>query len=343
MSNRAAPTRPTLGIHHVTAIASDPQANMDFYAGLLGLRLVKRTVNFDDPGSYHFYFGDSHGSSGSLLTFFPWPGARPGVVGAGQVTATAFGVPAGSLARWQRRLASIARINAELFSRDSTSGLTFRDHHGMVIELIEDPHAPDATPIPGVHALDPSIAIRRIAGITITVRSHRDTAETFAAMGIISAHTTGNRTRLTFAASPSPSPQTTTSTTSTTPTSAGSFIDIITDDAAPAGKSGAGVVHHVALRAADLSHQDSLRIALANRGLASTPVQERSYFRSIYSRERGGVLIEVATDAPGFAIDEPIESLGQSLRLPPSLERARQQIESALPPVTVRTPTPEQV
>jgi len=340
MSNRAAPTRPTLGIHHVTAIASDPQANMDFYAGLLGLRLVKRTVNFDDPGSYHFYFGDSHGSSGSLLTFFPWPGARPGVVGAGQVTATAFGVPAGSLARWQRRLASIARINAELFSRDSTSGLTFRDHHGMVIELIEDPHAPDATPIPGVHALDPSIAIRRIAGITITVRSHRDTAETFAAMGIISAHTTGNRTRLTFAASPSPSPQ---HTTSTTPTSAGSFIDIITDDAAPAGKSGAGAVHHVALRAADLSHQDSLRIALANRGLASTPVQERSYFRSSCSRERGGVLIEVATDAPGFAIDEPIESLGQSLRLPPSLERARQQIESALPPVTVRTPTPEQV
>jgi glyoxalase family protein len=323
-------TRPTTGIHHVTAIASDPQANLDLYAGVLGLRLVKRTVNFDDPGSYHFYFGDTLGSPGSLLTFFPWPGARPGVVGAGQVTATAFGVPAGSLARWQRRLASLASINAEHITRDGPRGLSFRDHDGLVIELLEDPHAPHTpqapgtTAIPGVNTLDPAIAIRRIMGVTITVRSHRDTADTFAALGMVPAQTVATRTRMTFANS-----------------SDGSFIDIIADESTPAGESGAGVVHHVALRATDDEHQNALRLALADRRLASTPVQERSYFRSIYSRERGGVLIEVATDAPGFAIDEPIESLGRGLCLPPGLERARAQIESSLPPVIVRTPTPE--
>ena len=308
---------PITGLHHVTAIASDPQRNLDFYTEVLGLRFVKRTINFDDPGTYHFYFGDDSGSPGTILTFFPWPHARRGHAGAGEVTHTAFSIPAGSIAYWEKRL----REKGVLVERTGTrfSGtedvLTLADTDGMKIELVAHAEAPRVIAsrygdVPDEHAL------RGFFGVTLLERSLEKTAETMKMLGFEPAAADGNRTRF----------------VSPTGTSLGNHIDVVVDPNAGYGRPGAGSVHHIAYRAKD----DAAQLAWLEeigKHLQVTPVQDRTYFHSIYFREPGGVLFELATDTPGFGIDETPETLGEALRIPSWFEPQRAAIEARLAPI----------
>jgi glyoxalase family protein len=308
---------PITGLHHVTAIASDPQRNLDFYTEVLGLRFVKRTINFDDPGTYHFYFGDDAGSPGTILTFFPWPHAHRGHAGAGEVTHTAFSIPRGSIDYWEQRLRSLnvpvertgTRFNA------AEEVLTLGDPDGMKIELVAYPDAPQITlsryaDVPAEHAL------RGFFGVTLLERSLDRTAETMKLLGFEPAFSEGNRTRFISPAG----------------TSLGNHIDVVVDANAPYGRPGAGSVHHIAYRAKD----DAAQLAWLDeigKHLQVTPVQDRTYFRSIYFREPGGVLFELATDPPGFGLDEPLETLGEALRIPAWFEPHRAAIEARLQPI----------
>lgn len=308
---------PITGLHHVTAIASDPQRNLDFYTEVLGLRFVKRTVNFDDPGTYHFYFGDDAGSPGTILTFFPWPHARRGLAGAGEVTHTAFSVPPGSLDYWEQRL----RDKGVLAERTGTrfngaeEVLTLADPDGMKIELVAYEDAPVITPsryadVPPQHAL------RGFFGVTMLERSLDRTAATLKVLGFGPTATDGSRTRFVSPAGKS----------------LGNHIDVVVDANASYGRPGAGSVHHIAYRAKD----DAAQLAWLEeigKHLQVTPVQDRTYFNSIYFREPGGVLFELATDPPGFGLDEPAEMLGEALRIPEWLEPHRASIEARLLPI----------
>ncbi len=314
---------PIVGLHHVTAIASDPQRNLDFYTQVLGLRFVKRTVNFDDPGTYHFYFGDDAGSPGTILTFFPWPHARRGHAGAGEVTHTAFSIPIGSLDFWQRRLTALS-IPVEHSARFSEEVLTFPDPDGMKLELVahaDAPHigvaageikVPRYADVPAEHAL------RGFFGVTLLETELAATEKSLALLGFVKLAEEGARTRF---ASPAG-------------TALGNHIDVVTDANARYGSSGAGSVHHIAFRATDDAAQLDWRERIATQ-LAVTPVQDRTYFHSIYFREPGGVLFELATDNPGFALDESPEALGEALRIPAWLEPQRQLIEARLAPLTL--------
>jgi glyoxalase family protein len=313
--------RPILGIHHVTAIATDPQRNLDFYAGLLGLRLVKRTVNFDDPGTYHFYFGDERGTPGTLLTFFPWPLAARGSHGVGQATATSFSVPAASLAYWHDRLRQAGVVMKDPAERFGEELLTFLDPDGLELELVAEAAAEEVVPwesgpVPAEHS------IRRIHSVTLSVGGYQATAELLtSAMGFELAGEAGNRFR--FAAGSG---------------GGGSTVDVLCVPGAPFGRVAAGSVHHVAWRVADDLAQRRWRERLVERGLDVTPILDRQYFHSIYFREPGGVLFEIATDPPGFAIDEPVAELGHHLRLPGWLEPRRERIEEVLPPIHLPDP-----
>ena len=292
----------TQGLHHVTAICGDPQRNVDFYAGLLGLHLVKLTVNFDDPGTYHLYYGDAAGTPGTILTFFPWAGAPRGRHGVGQVTAIAYGVPRNHLAFWKARIPGAEPLRTR-FGQD---GITFTDPDGMALEII----ALDA------EATSPAIA--RFHSVTLSEAGHDSTARLLtASMGLTAAAEQGNRFR--YAA-----PE--------------GVVDILCQPDARRGSMGTGTVHHIAWRAENDSVQRDWRQALSADGYDVTPVLDRQYFHSIYYREPGGVLFEIATDPPGFAIDEPAAQLGKSLKLPAWLEPERQRIESILPKLVVPEP-----
>ncbi len=305
------------GLHHVTAICGSAQRNLDFYAGLLGLRLVKRTINFDDPGTYHLYYGDGTGRPGTILTFFPWAHAARGRRGAGEVSVTAFSVPAASLGWWADRLAA-AKVPATRGDGSFGDGATLRfaDPDGMMLELVADDAAPageawPGSPVPGVHAL------RGFQRVYATVAQGEGTSRLLTEVLGFSLHgEEGNVARFVAAASEG---------------QAGRFIDLTIEPLDRPGSSGAGTVHHIAWRTPDDAMQVALRERLLGLGYQVSPVMERNYFRSIYFREPGGVLFEVATDGPGFADDEPQESLGQDLKLPPWLEGKRAQIEAALP------------
>jgi glyoxalase family protein len=312
------------GIHHVTALASDPQANVDFYTGVLGLRLVKKTVNFDDPGTYHFYYGDETGTPGTILTFFPWPLARRGTRGAGQATVTSFSVPQGSLGYWTGRLDRFGVLFEPPRARFDEEAVTLFDPDGLQLELVAragDGRSPwQAGPVPPEHA------IRGFDGTTLTEWNPEVTAELLAGtLGFRPAGQAGSRFRLEAG-----------------PGGPGARVDVLAAPAAERGRISAGTVHHVAWRVADEAEQERWRETIAESGLSVTPVLDRQYFRSIYFREPGGVLFEIATDAPGFTYDEPVESLGGALKLPPWLEPERRRIEAVLPPVEVR-PVPEKV
>jgi glyoxalase family protein len=315
---------PIPGIHHVTAIATDAQTNLDFYTGVLGLRLVKRTVNFDDPGTWHLYYGDATGRPGTILTFFPWPLARRGSRGAGQATATAFAVPAGSLDFWRRRLAGEGIVVDDPHRRFDEEVLTFLDPDGLKLELVEDPGAAGRPPwadgpLPDRHA------VRGFHSVTLAERRLAATADLLTAgLGFRPAGEEGRRFR--FAAG------------GTAAGEAGSRVDLVVSPEEPPGRVAAGTVHHVAWRTADDAAQLAWRADLLARGLGVTPVQERQYFRSIYFREPGGVLFEIATDGPGFTLDEPAAELGSALRLPPWLEPRRDRIAAALPPLAAPAP-----
>jgi glyoxalase family protein len=309
---------PTSGIHHITAIAGDPQRNLDFYAGTLGLRLVKRTVNFDDPGTYHFYYGDRTGRPGTLLTFFPWAGAFRGRPGAGQATVTSFAVPGGSLDYWEDRLGSRQVPGVTRRQRFGESTLRFSDPDGLALELVADA-ATDKGDVHRDSAIPASAAIRRFQGTTLTLRGADATAQVLTeVLGLIPAAEDGAYRRFAPPAG-----------------AEGGVVDLLRDPSAPAGTLGAGGVHHVAWRAADGAHQLRLRGEVLGHNLGVTPVVDRQYFQSIYFREPGGVLFEVATDGPGFLIDEPEATLGEALKLPPRFEPDRAAIEEVLPPITL--------
>jgi glyoxalase family protein len=308
------------GLHHVTAIARDPQANADFYAGVLGLRLVKKTVNFDDPGTYHLYYGNETGQPGTIMTFFPWPQARLGSRGAGQATVTAFSVPEGSLGLWAERLKSLGVDFNGPEERFDEEVLTVHDPDGLLLELVAragDERAPWAGgPVPE------SMAVRGFYNVTLAEWNPEVTANLLTkTMGFRLLGESGNRLRFATGAG-----------------GAGARLDIVASPGAPRGVISAGTVHHVAFRAAGDAEQLAWQAKLAERGLHVTPVQDRQYFHSIYFREPGGVLFEIATDPPGFTFDEPVASLGSHLKLPPWLEPSRARIEEILPAFTVPVP-----
>ncbi|WP_129114582.1 ring-cleaving dioxygenase [Halegenticoccus tardaugens] len=335
----------TTGIHHVTAIAGDPQQNVDFYTDALGLRLVKRTVNFDDPTTYHLYYGDEVGAPGTILTFFPFEGARTGRVGAGQVSTTAFLAPPSSLDYWADRFDEFGVEYDEPTARFDERVLAFRDPDGLRLELVAHPAADAIEPWTNGPA-PPEYAVRGLFGVSLSVADGGPTADLLRAMGFESVGEEDDRDRYRAGGAAedgagdagtdgdaeagdgdtAPVPET--------------VVDLVVDSDASRGVAGAGTVHHVAFRAPDDETQLAWREQLTDRGLGVTPVRDRQYFRSIYFREPGGVLFEIATDPPGFALDEAVADLGTGLKLPPWLADDRERLEARLPQLDVRRGRP---
>ena len=302
------------GIHHITAIAGDPQQNVEFYAGLLGLRLVKRTVNFDDPGTYHLYFGDELGQPGTILTFFLWPGAPRGRHGVGQATVVSFSVPHDSLGFWEERLKSRAIPFEAMESPFDEPTLEFSDPDGLRLELVADSRSDLGHPWAGA-SVPVAQAIRGFHSVALFERAYSETEQLLTeVMGFRLVHAVGHRRR--YAAGNG---------------GLATYVNVVGAPDASPGRVAVGTVHHVAWRAATDQAQQTWRQRLLEAGLNVTPVRDRQYFRSIYYHEPGGVLFEIATDPPGFTIDEPPEALGATLRLPPWLEPQREALEARLP------------
>ena len=307
----------TSGIHHVTAISGEPQRNVDFYVGLLGLRLVKKTVNFDDPGTYHLYYGDGAGSPGSIMTFFPWAGAPNGRVGAGQLTVTSFSFPASSLGYWTERLVEGGVRFEKPEDRFGETVLRFPDPDGLRLELVAA--ADDAREGWAEGPVPPEHSVRGFHHVTLTSSDPAGTAGLMTdSLGFRQTGEAEGRTRF-EAGEGGP----------------GNTVDVANGSGFPRGTMGVGTVHHVAFRVPDEEAQLELRERVAVLGYNVTPVLDRNYFRSIYFREPGGVLFEIATDPPGFAADEDREHLGESLKLPPWLEPRREELEGMLPSLRV--------
>jgi glyoxalase family protein len=307
----------TSGIHHVTAIAGEPQRNVDFYVGVLGLRMVKKTVNFDDPGTYHLYYGDGAGNPGSIMTFFPWAGAPQGRIGAGQLTVTSFSTPATSLGYWTKRLVEGGVRFEKPEDRFGDTVLRFPDPDGLRLELVaatdEDRDGWAGGAAPAEHAF------RGFHHVTLAVADPPRTEQLLTeTLGFRQTREAEGRTRY-EAGEGGP----------------GNTVDVADGTGFPRGRMGVGTVHHVAFRVPDDETQLAMREKVAALGYDVTPVLDRNYFRSIYFREPGGVLFEIATDPPGFAVDEDPEHLGEDLKLPPWLEPQRERLEEVLPPLRV--------
>ncbi len=325
-------TEATAGIHHVTAIASDPQRNLDFYAGILGMRLVKRTVNFDDPTTYHFYFGDTEGTPGSILTFFPWPDARRGRQGSGQIAVASLSIVPSSVGFWIERFIKYHVEFSQPVSRfDEERVIAFKDPDGLMGELVAHPSAESRTgwetrAVPAEHS------IRGIYSVTLWQESCDLTGKLLTdQLGFQAVREQASIFRFAAASGPANSGM-----------RSGSIVDLRCVPGLWSGVMGAGTIHHVAFRAPEDAAQAEMRTELVALGYNVTPVIDRDYFHSVYFREPGGVLFEIATDPPGFAVDEPADSLGQSLKLPEWLEPRRFEIEALLPnirlPMMLRGP-----
>ena len=305
-----------LGLHHITSISSDPQKTLDFYTKILGLRLIKLTVNYDDPSTYHIYFGDDRGHPGTVLTFFPWPGQPRGRKGAGQATNTSFSIPQESVPHWQDRLKSQGVSMEAPRKSFGDTVLSFEDQDGQGLELVGSTEVGGRTgwtqgPVPREHA------IKGFRSVTLSEEILERTESVLVdTLGFRLLGEEENRFRY-----------------ETGKGAAGTIVDVVSRPKAQRGFVSVGTVHHVAFRASDDEHQKDLHQELIKAGLNVTPVIDRNYFHSIYFREHGGVLFEVATDQPGFAIDESPEQLGTRLALPPWLENSRTKIEKNLPPV----------
>ena len=304
------------GIHHVTAIAGSALRNFDFYTHRLGLRFVKRTVNFDDPGTYHFYYGDETGSPGTILTFFFWEGAAPGRGGVGQTQQTAFRIPARSLGYWTHRFIETGIAHEALEKRFGESVLPFTDPDGMSLALVGVPGAESEAgwsngDVPAEHA------IRGFRGVTLLLEDAVKTGAILTdVLGFKESAREGSVIRFNALGA------------------IDGVVDIYEAKGFLAGRQGSGSVHHVAFRATDDAHQSEMaRKLIDTHGLQPTEQKDRNYFRSVYFREPGGILFEIATDIPGFAVDEPVELLGQTLKLPKFLEAHRKEIEEVLPPI----------
>jgi glyoxalase family protein len=306
------------GIHHVTAIAGGARRNLDFYTRTLGLRLVKKTVNFDDPGTYHFYYGDEAGRPGTILTFFPWEHVTPGRIGVGATQETAFRIPASALGYWAHRFLDRGVPHQAPEKRFGETVLPFTDPDGMKLALVA---VPGIEGEPGVDSAEvpADAAIRGLHGVTLLLEQSALTGAILSdVFGFAEAGRDGMSTRF----------------------KAGDGIGGVVDLRAAGGflrhRQGAGSVHHVAFRAADDAAQAAMVRKLAeHHGLRTTEQKDRNYFRSVYFREPGGVLFEIATDVPGFAVDEPAAALGAALKLPRFLEPRRPEIEAVLPALTL--------
>jgi glyoxalase family protein len=313
---------PIAGLHHVTALSGPAAGTAGFHAGVLGLRLVKRTVNFDDPGGWHLYFGDASGAPGTLVTCFPRTGAPAGRRGAGEVAATALAVPAGALAWWRTRLASHGVV-AEEAQRFGERLLAFDAPDGMRLELVESAAAGPGVPWSG-GGVAVEHAIRGLHSVTLAFGdAGRSAALLRDGMGFRESGREGVRVRL-CAAGGGPS----------------AWVDLVSLPGGARASLGAGSVHHVAFRVAGEAAQDAWREALAGQGMRVTEAMDRNYFRSVYFREPGGVLFELATDPPGFTVDESPATLGSRLMLPAWLEPMRGRIEAALPALDAPAPEP---
>ncbi|MFC8687076.1 ring-cleaving dioxygenase [Brevibacillus porteri] len=305
----------TMGIHHITAIVGHPQENVDFYAGVLGLRLVKQTVNFDDPGTYHLYFGNESGKPGTIITFFPWPGARQGVIGGGQVGVTSYVVPKGAMDFWEKRLEKF-QIPFVKMKRFGEQYLQFDDPHGLHLEIVEREEGKANTWNFG--EITSAFAIKGFGGATLLSLRPEKTGELLEkVMGLQMIGTEGDFIRFRSTAD------------------IGNVIDLKLSPMAR-GAMGVGTVHHIAWRA--LHDQDQLvwKNYVEAHGYGVTPVQDRNYFNAIYFREHGEILFEIATDPPGFAHDESHATMGEKLMLPEQYEPHREQIERVLLPFQVR-------
>jgi len=305
-----------MGIHHVTAIAREPQRNLDFYAGTLGMRLVKLTINYDDPGTYHLYYGDELGRPGSLLTFFPWTAGRPGRQGTGQTNGVGLAVPPASLGFWIERLLSRGVKYEGPTRRFDEQVIAFADPDGLMLELIATPRIHQVQgwrdgPVPAEHA------VRGVHAVTIWEDGDAGSAEFLTrTMGFRAKGEEENRLRF-----------------ESGPDGLGTVVDLRRAPGFWRGTDGVGTVHHVAFRAADDAEQQVRQEEIRRLGVAVTDVRDRNYFRSIYFREPGGVLFEIATDGPGFTVDESSGELGTTLKLPPQYESMRQRLELSLPPL----------
>ena len=305
------------GIHHITAIASNAQKNIDFYTGILGLRLIKKTINFDGPDVYHFYYGDETGTPGSILTFFPYQGLVKGRHGKGMLNTTTFSVSSSSFNYWLERLKKFGieyKAPKERFEGETV--VYFEDKDGLGLELVFNDndkrpgfalgHIPLEYSIKGFYSVEIwEEGYERTAGLLTEQLDHKLISEK------------GNRFR--FAATNSP----------------GNFIDILCSPDSMKGLSGSGTVHHIAFATPSKETQIQVRQKIVQIMRNPTPVLDRNYFTSIYFREAGGVLFEIATAGPGFAIDEPVEHLGETLKLPAQFEADRIQIEKTLPPISI--------
>ena len=305
----------TAGIHHISAIVGHPQENVDFYAGVLGLRLVKKTVNFDDPGTYHLYFGNEGGKPGTIITFFPWPNAYRGAIGGGQVGVTTYVIPEGAMDFWEKRLAKF-EIEFEKVARFGETYLQFEDYHGLQLELVE--RAEGETNNWTFGDVTPDVAIKGFGGAILfstnpeeTVRAVQDI------MGLEKVAEEGDLVR--FKATGD----------------IGNIIDV-KKTTLPRGRMGVGVVHHIAWRAQDFTDHIEWQQYVMEKGYHVTEVKDRNYFNAIYFREYGEILFEIATDPPGFAHDESFETMGEKLMLPPQYEHLREKLNEILIPIDVR-------
>lgn len=306
----------TNGIHHVTAIAGPAARNVEFYTRVLGLRLVKKTVNFDDSGTYHFYYGDEIGHPGTILTFFPWAHAAPGRLGIGETQETAFRVPEGAIGYWLHRFVERGVKHEAPARRFGESVLSFQDPDGTRLALVAVPgveHEPAWT-----REIPSDYAIRGFHGVSLLLEDSAPTGAILTdVLGFTEAARDGNLTRYRAAQAPY-----------------GGFVDLRAAGGFLPARMGAGSVHHIAFRASDDAEQAAMVKKLAdNHGIRTTEQKDRNYFRSVYFREPGHVLFEIATDQPGFAIDEPVATLGAALKLPPFLEQHRKDIEAVLPSI----------
>lgn len=302
-----------LGLHHITAIADSAKRNLDFYTQVLGVRLVKKTVNFDDPGTYHFYFGNETGTPGTILTFFPWEGIGKGTNGTGLATHIGYSVPEGSLEFWKLRLqqSGIAVEEGEIFGEKMIS---FKDPDGLQLQFIES-SASDNRKVWTTDDIKDENALKGFHNVTLTLKKAEPTIKVLTdILGYGLQKQEENRYRF-----------------ATDAIDTANLIDIIENDKIPAGKNAAGTNHHIAFRVENEAVLMEYREKVMSAGLSITPKIDRDYFYSLYFREPGGVLFEIATDNPGFTVDEPLNELGQNLKLPKQYEAMRSQIEQALP------------
>lgn len=303
-----------LGLHHITAIAGDAQRNYEFYTNVFGARLVKKTVNFDDPGTYHFYYGDEVGTPGSILTFFPWEGARAGRIGTGMVTEIGYSVPTNSLDFWKKRFETFNVKHQEIGERFGEKYLQFADPDGLLINLIgptkEDARQPWVT-----KDVNAGVAAKGFHSIVLSLKTIERTARVLADIfGYTQLSQEGNRYRF-----------------ATDAIDTANFADLEELKDGQPGLNAAGTNHHVAFRVKNEEVLMHFREKVLSAGLNITEKIDRNYFYSLYFREPGGVLFEIATDNPGFAIDEAVNELGTHLKLPAQYESSRKQIEEVLP------------